>query len=298
MSTERSRLNGMHKNVSNGAVALAGNGNNGHAATLNAESVFGIRRSGRAVRAKVSRKVHALESLLEKRTPAWKRCIDISVSLFALAMLSPLLLLMALFIKIVSPGPVFFKQKRVGKMGKLFTIWKFRTMKLDADTGVHKAHFTNLMDTDDAMKKLDTEKDPRIIPFGNLLRQTGIDELPQLFNVLRGEMSIVGPRPCLPYEAEKYLGWQHSRFDVLPGLTGLWQVSGKNRTSFKEMMRLDITYTRRLSFFEDIRIMLMTVPAILAQMRDAELHAQYFKSMIKFELSYVDRNCSVVLVIP
>ena len=118
------------------------------------------------------------------------------------------------------------------------------------------------------MTKLDANGDSRIIPFGKFLRASGLDELPQLINVLRGEMSLVGPRPCVAYEAEKYLPWQRERFNAAPGLTGLWQVSGKNRTTFTRMMELDIEYTRRKNLWLDLKIIFMTVPALLVQMRD------------------------------
>jgi lipopolysaccharide/colanic/teichoic acid biosynthesis glycosyltransferase len=135
-------------------------------------------------------------------------------------------------------------------------------MRADNDSGCHEAHLKELIRSDRPMEKLDTGRDPRIIPGGRVLRKMCIDELPQLVNVLRGEMSLVGPRPCLPYEAEDYLRWHSHRFDVLPGLTGLWQVSGKNRLSFKQMIRLDIAYCQRMSPWLDLTIMLRTVPTI------------------------------------
>jgi lipopolysaccharide/colanic/teichoic acid biosynthesis glycosyltransferase len=208
------------------------------------------------------------EGLLGRRIPTWKRIVDIIVSISLFLTLLPLFLLIAAFIKIVSPGPVFFKQLRVGYRGKLFTCWKFRTMRADADHSVHKDHLNKLMGSNDPMTKLDHRADPRIIPFGNLLRQAGLDELPQLFNVIRGEMSLIGPRPCLPYEADGYTLWQTGRFDTLPGITGLWQVSGKNRTTFTEMMRLDVRYAKTMSFGLDIKIFLMTFPAVFAQIGD------------------------------
>ena len=118
------------------------------------------------------------------------------------------------------------------------------------------------------MTKLDAQNDPRLIPLGALLRATGLDELPQIINVLRGEMSFVGPRPCIPYEYERYQPWQRRRFDAVPGLTGLWQVSGKNRTTFNEMIRLDIEYSERLSLGLDLKIIFRTLPALLQQCLD------------------------------
>jgi lipopolysaccharide/colanic/teichoic acid biosynthesis glycosyltransferase len=119
------------------------------------------------------------------------------------------------------------------------------------------------------MEKLDTTSDPRIITGGKVLRKTCIDELPQLFNVLRGEMSLVGPRPCIPYEAEEYLRWHTHRFDILPGMTGLWQVSGKNRLSFEQMIRLDISYAKTMSFLFDLKILLLTLPTIIGLVSEA-----------------------------
>jgi lipopolysaccharide/colanic/teichoic acid biosynthesis glycosyltransferase len=125
-----------------------------------------------------------------------------------------------------------------------------------------------LITSDVPMTKMDARGDSRIIPFGKLLRSSGLDELPQLINVLKGEMSLVGPRPCLPYDAEKYLPWQQERFNAVPGLTGLWQVSGKNRTTFTRMMQLDIEYARKKSLWLDLKIICKTVPALLVQMWD------------------------------
>jgi lipopolysaccharide/colanic/teichoic acid biosynthesis glycosyltransferase len=122
------------------------------------------------------------------------------------------------------------------------------------------------MNSDKPMMKMDSHGDPRIIPFGRLLRASGLDELPQLINVLRGEMSLVGPRPCVSYEYENYLPWQRERFNTAPGLTGLWQVSGKNRTTFTEMIQLDIKYARSKTLWMDLKIILKTVPALMVQM--------------------------------
>jgi lipopolysaccharide/colanic/teichoic acid biosynthesis glycosyltransferase len=126
------------------------------------------------------------------------------------------------------------------------------------------------MNSDTPMLKMDSRRDPRIIPFGLFLRASGLDELPQLINVLRREMSLVGPRPCLPYEFDNYLPWQKERFETLPGLTGYWQVSGKNRTTFVEMVQFDIDYARRRSLGLDLLIMVRTVPALLVQMSDTK----------------------------
>lgn len=201
-------------------------------------------------------------------TPGWKRTIDIVCCLLALPVCALLTLGMSILVSLGSPGPVFFKQERVGCGRRRFMCYKFRTMVVRADTDVHREHFARLMDTNAPMLKIDGKRDSRLIPGGWILRATGLDELPQIFNVLKGEMSIVGPRPCIPYEAEKYLPWQMERFDTLPGLTGLWQVSGKNRTTFEEMMHLDIKYARTKSWWLDLWIIVMTVPAIVIQCYD------------------------------
>ena len=198
----------------------------------------------------------------------WKRAVDVAGASLGLALLSPLLLLISLLIKMTSPGPVIFRQLRVGQGGKPFWLYKFRTMKLNADTSVHQQRLSELMNTEQPMRKLDMDNDPRLIPFAKVFRTLGLDELPQLFNVIRGEMSLVGPRPCLPYEADKYRLWQTQRFDALPGLTGLWQVSGKNKTTFVEMMRLDIAYAWKRSLWLDLKIIFRTLPAIVNQIHD------------------------------
>jgi lipopolysaccharide/colanic/teichoic acid biosynthesis glycosyltransferase len=200
--------------------------------------------------------------------PFWKRATDIFCCLLALPVCALLTLVMSALVSVCSPGPVFFRQERVGVGRRRFLCYKFRTMVVRADTGVHREHFAKLMDTNAPMAKIDGQRDSRLIPGGWILRASGLDELPQIFNILKGEMSIVGPRPCIPYEAEKYLPWQMERFDTVPGLTGLWQVSGKNRTTFAEMMQLDIKYVREKSWLLDIWIILLTVPTILLQFYD------------------------------
>jgi lipopolysaccharide/colanic/teichoic acid biosynthesis glycosyltransferase len=146
--------------------------------------------------------------------------------------------------------------------------YKFRTMLVGADSKSHQAYLISLLSSNAPMVKLDTKGDSRLIPGGWLLRATGLDELPQIINVFRREMSIVGPRPCLSYEYERYQSWQRERSDAVPGLTGLWQVSGKNRTTFDEMINLDIRYARTSTFWVDLRIILMTAPALLIQLAD------------------------------
>ena len=198
--------------------------------------------------------------------PAWKRALDVVAILMALPLLLPLAIVIGLVIRLVSTGPVLFKQERVGYRGSRFMCLKFRTMFCGAETTTHQGHLQQLMDSNVPMTKMDAKGDARIIPFGKLLRSAGLDELPQLVNVLKGEMSLVGPRPCLPYEAAKYLPWQLERFNAAPGLTGLWQVSGKNRTTFTRMIQLDIEYARTKNLFLDLSIIFKTIPALVVQM--------------------------------
>jgi lipopolysaccharide/colanic/teichoic acid biosynthesis glycosyltransferase len=197
--------------------------------------------------------------------PFWKRALDVCLVLATCPVWLPIMFVTAVVIKTVSPGPALFKQERVGYRGRRFTCFKFRTMQVNADTSVHQGHLSQLMASNLPMKKLDSRGDRRLIPCGLLLRSLGLDELPQVFNVLRREMSLVGPRPCIPYEFENYSPRARQRFQAVPGLTGLWQVSGKNRTTFEEMIELDITYAQTKSLRRDLTIILKTVPAILSQ---------------------------------
>jgi len=211
---------------------------------------------------------HRMEEIFGSPLPAWKRSLDVIIASMGLTLLSPLFLFIATGIRIVSPGPAFFRQERVGHTGKPFTMWKFRTMHLAIEDTLHRRYLQGLIRGSQPMAKLDSGGDTRIIPFGKILRRTCLDELPQLLNVLQGDMTLVGPRPCLPYEAEEYLPWHSRRFDSFPGLTGLWQVSGKNRTTFKEMIRFDIAYSRTISPWGDIKIMAKTLPSICADIAD------------------------------
>jgi exopolysaccharide production protein ExoY len=200
--------------------------------------------------------------------PTWKRVLDLAVILAG----APGLLILgagaALVVICGSRGPVLFRQRRIGYKGREFTCYKFRTMKADAETQPHRDYCRQLIRSDAPMTKLDVRSDPRLVPLGALLRATGLDELPQVINILRGEMSLVGPRPCMPYEFELYEPWQRRRFDVVPGLTGLWQVSGKNRNTFNGMVRFDIEYSKRTSLWLDLNIILRTVPALWQQCLD------------------------------
>jgi len=212
------------------------------------------------------------------RLPAWKRALDLWCALIAIPVLLPILIFIAVIIKLGSMGPLLFKQERVGHRGNRFVLYKFRTMRPGVDTAVHEEHVARLIEDDAPMIKLDTHGDARLIPFGRALRASGLDELPQILNVLRGEMSFVGPRPCLPSEYEMYLDWQKQRFLTPPGLTGLWQVSGKNRTTFREMIDLDLQYVARRSLWLDVKIMLRTIPCVMAELSDVRSAAATARS--------------------
>jgi lipopolysaccharide/colanic/teichoic acid biosynthesis glycosyltransferase len=199
------------------------------------------------------------------RVPGWKSALDVSCVLFLLPLWLPMMLLLMLVTKVASPGPVFYRQKRVGLGGRQFLIWKFRTMKVSAETCTHERYYEELIRTNRPMIKLDANGDPRLAPFGRILRASGLDELPQIFNVLAGEMSLVGPRPCIPNEFANYEPWQRERVNGLPGLTGLWQVSGKDKTTFNEMVRMDLAYLSKMSILLDVKIMLKTTVTIAGQ---------------------------------
>ncbi len=207
----------------------------------------------------------SLESLVISTIPIWKRVVDIIGAVLALTILSPLFLLAFTIIKVVSPGPVFFKQARIGYLGKPFTMWKFRTMKIGSDITPHQKQIEDEIRKDLVLRKV--KNDSRIIPLGKFLRQSCLDEMPQLLNVLKGEMSLVGPRPELPYAVDKFKLWNCERFDVLPGMTGLWQINGKNRTTFRQMILYDIEYCRQLSFWLEMKILFLTIPTIIMEYR-------------------------------
>jgi lipopolysaccharide/colanic/teichoic acid biosynthesis glycosyltransferase len=215
----------------------------------------------------------------------WKRRLDVLLVLLALPFLMPLVLLILLLIRCGSRGPILFQQERVGFQGRRFLCFKFRTMFVDATTATHEKHLEELIHSNTPMTKMDSQGDPRIIPLGALLRASGLDELPQLINVLRGEMILVGPRPCLPYEYDSHLPWQKERFETVPGLTGLWQVSGKNKTTFVEMIQFDIQYARGKTLGWDVKIILMTVPALILQMRETR-RARKILRPLRRKISY------------
>lgn len=201
--------------------------------------------------------------------PIWKRLLDLFCVLISLPLWLPLTLLIALWIKAVSSGPLFYWQERVGFRGRRFMLLKFRSMHVNAETVSHEQYVAQLMEADSPMIKLDAAGDPRLIRGGRILRALGLDELPQLLNVFFGEMSLVGPRPCTPHEFGRYQDWQRKRCDAPPGLTGYWQVNGKNRTTFSEMIAMDLFYAQNMSFWLDLRIMVRTAPAITIQFLDA-----------------------------
>lgn len=208
-----------------------------------------------------------------------KRCLDVCLACVILFLLVPVLLLLAVLIKLDSRGPVFFTHERVGAKRKKTggeTVWavtkfgmhKFRSMLADADSRVHEAYIRDFVagrvqPTEDSGGKFKLTNDPRVTRVGRLLRRTSLDELPQLFNVLKGQMSLVGPRPVPPYEVACYRNGEHKRLAALPGITGLWQVNGRCRVSFEEMIRMDLEYIRNASLWLDLRILLLTIPAVL-----------------------------------
>jgi exopolysaccharide production protein ExoY len=201
--------------------------------------------------------------------PTWKRFLDVFIVALLFPLWLPIMTLVALWVAVTSPGPIFYRQPRIGFKGRRFMLVKFRTMKVNAETHVHEAYLEHLIVSDRPMIKLDATGDPRLIIGGKFLRATGLDELPQIFNVLKGEMSLVGPRPCTVLEFERYAPEHRARVNALPGLTGLWQVNGKNRTTFREMIEMDIFYSRNISLSLDLKIMVRTLPAILGQFSDS-----------------------------
>lgn len=205
---------------------------------------------------------------------ACKRIFDVTVSAVLLVLLAPLLCLIAVAIKINSPGPVLYSQKRVGARRRrkrwevrLFPCYKFRSMRCDADEAVHRAYIQRYCGTGmcagiDAATIFKLSNDDRITTVGALLRKSSLDELPQLLNVLLGHMSLVGPRPVPSYEVTHYRQEDYERFTATSGMTGLWQVRGRGRVTFEEMMRMDIEYARYPSLWRDVKLLLLTIPAV------------------------------------
>jgi undecaprenyl-phosphate galactose phosphotransferase len=195
---------------------------------------------------------------------AYKRVFDVVVTAIGLILLSIPMALIALVIKLTSKGAVFYNHTRIGKDCRPFEFYKFRTMYSDADDSAHREFVADLIaakDSGNDVKKI--TNDPRITPFGRFLRKTSLDELPQLFNVLKGDMSLVGPRPCMPYELEQYQDWHRRRLSVIPGCTGLWQVAGRSAVDFNDMVILDLFYIDNMSPLFDLRIIFRTLPVML-----------------------------------
>lgn len=224
---------------------------------------------------------HGPSPLLVERRPRglvrdvyWlKRPLDIIGALLALVIFSPVMLVAALAVKISSPGPVIFRQTRLGRFGEPFVFYKFRSMRIDSDDRRHRDYMKSLINgdiaatnqQDDGHPLYKVKSNPNVTWVGRFIRKTSIDELPQLFNVLKGDMSMVGPRPPIPYEAENYQSWHLRRvLDIKPGMTGLWQVEGRSRVSFDEMVRMDLRYVRGCSLAMDLRILAKTLPVVLS----------------------------------
>ena len=200
-----------------------------------------------------------------------KRAVDVAGAALGLFILAPLLLLLAVIVKLDSRGPVFFRQERIGSGGRRFSVLKFRTMRDGVSDHAHRRLVTQMMRGENLPAEIAHDgrpifkltRDDRVTRVGRWLRRMSLDELPQLFNVLWGDMSLVGPRPPLPYEFEAYDHWQFDRLQVKPGITGLWQVSGRNLLTYRQMCELDVTYVRCWSLWLDIRILLRTVPVVV-----------------------------------
>jgi exopolysaccharide biosynthesis polyprenyl glycosylphosphotransferase len=200
-----------------------------------------------------------------------KRASDLLISVAAVVVSAPLMAVVALAVRLESKGPVFFRQERVGMDGRVFLCFKFRSMRADADEEAHReAYLRNIEGRHDANAGDDetplfgkVKDDPRVTRVGRFIRRTSLDELPQLFNVILGDMSIVGPRPPIPYEVEEYEARHRKRLDMKPGITGLWQVSGRSRLSFEEMVRIDVYYIENWSLLLDLKIILLTLPAVI-----------------------------------
>ncbi len=200
-----------------------------------------------------------------------KRCIDIVGSATGIVLLSPVFLVLGAVVKATSKGPAFFRQVRIGRHGRPFTFLKFRSMHVNTDDRIHREYVTRFISEDDAPKQacppskvFKIADDPRVTLIGRFLRRTSLDELPQFFNVLKGDMSLVGPRPPLPYEYERYRAWHRRRvMEAMPGLTGLWQVAGRSRTTFADMVRLDLRYAANRTLWLDFKILLLTPLAVM-----------------------------------
>jgi lipopolysaccharide/colanic/teichoic acid biosynthesis glycosyltransferase len=198
-----------------------------------------------------------------------KRAFDLAGATAGGLVLLPVFFFVSLGIKLTSRGPILFRQQRIGKGGKQFVFYKFRSM-VNGDDKRHREYFENFVRNGTkagldyrGRKVYKITDDPRVTPFGRFLRRTSLDEFPQLINVLKGEMSLVGPRPCLPYEWELYEDWQKTRLSATPGLTGLWQVTGRSNVTFHDMVMLDLYYIYNWSFLWDLKLIVRTIPVIM-----------------------------------
>ena len=206
---------------------------------------------------------------VRRPVPWWKRAADVTVSAVGLVVLSPLLLAIAVGVKLSSPGPVLFKQVRAGFDGRHFIMWKFRSLRAGAEQSPHQDLVKKLIrqEAGEALPWREFDVDPRVTRIGRLLRKSSLDELPQFVNILRGDMSLIGPRPPVPYEVAEYLPWHHERLKARPGMTGLWQIIGRNTGTFDEMVRTDIRYINEMSPLLDFKIFFGTLPAALRHFR-------------------------------
>ena len=207
---------------------------------------------------------------LSRASLALKRLIDLVGAGLMLLVTAPFFAYAGLRIKLDSPGPVFFRQERIGRNGERFTVLKFRTMKTGTDPGAHQAFVRSVATTEATLGEggvYKLEREDAVTPFGRWLRKTSLDELPQLINVVRGEMSLVGPRPCIPYELENFALHHHDRFLVPQGITGLWQVAARGNSTFREALDMDVAYVHGWSMGLDLRILLRTPFAVLRQRR-------------------------------
>ena len=210
---------------------------------------------------KLAIQANSLEQLFLRKTPVWKRVMDIIGAPIAIVFLLPVIIYIAIAIKLTSKGPVVFKQQRAGLGGQPFTIYKFRSMVIDAES--KKSEIMRFNERTGPVFKM--KNDPRITHIGRFLRKWSLDELPQLFNVLFGDMSLVGPRPPTIDEIQKYDTWHKKRLEVKPGITCLWQIAARHEKCFEKWVRLDIEYAQKQSFLLDLKILLKTIPAVLSQ---------------------------------
>jgi lipopolysaccharide/colanic/teichoic acid biosynthesis glycosyltransferase len=212
--------------------------------------------------------LHRRRPGVERVDRAAKRAVDVSLAGLLLFVLSPVMLAVALLIRLTSPGPAFFRQVRVGYWQSPFVMLKFRTMHQGIDDTIHRSYVTAMLagqatptDAERGIYKL--TRDPRVTSIGRFLRKTSLDELPQLINVLHGEMSLVGPRPVLPWEGKLFEPWDRVRFAVRPGITGLWQVTGRNALTMQQALELDVEYALHRTIVLDLVILVRTIPSVL-----------------------------------